>query len=255
MPRILTTLFFLHINPKLESSSFILQIKEKYQFTSSLQNATGLMVIGGDGTLLHALRKYQNINIPIYAINHGYKGILMLLPKQIIDISSLQFIKVKRLNSNYGYFLNEIVYGNNIGFLNTFEIYINNKLFKIVKCDNIIVASNSGSTGYSLSANGPYVFDGIVVSCIATQSLFKNMVLPIDYEVKIVGKKEYVAVVDGVDRYLGGEVVVNYSGNELQFASQYDEFGTKLDQFNECMNGLHSSVLGNRRSGFDIVVF
>lgn len=229
-------MFYLHYNPKLKDCCYLKTIQTKFRFTENLEEANKLMVIGGDGTLLHALRKHKNVNIPIYAINYGLKGILMLLPKTT-NFQDLHFIKVKRLNSTLGLFLNEIVFGNVFGSLNEFAIYINDVLFKTVRCDSVIIATNSGSTGYSLSANGPYIFDGIVVSCLAIQSVFKTMVLPLSYRIRIVGSGNYVAMVDGVDKHHVNEVEVFYDGNELEFASLYDEFGTKKDQFDRVFNG------------------
>lgn len=228
-------MYYLYINPKLEEKKYINELHSKFNFTSNFEDATKLLVIGGDGTLLHALRKFKKIKIPIYAINYGHKGILMLLPKYT-DFLNLQIIKIKRLNSTYGLFMNEIVYGNNFGCLNEFSIYINDVIFKIIKCDNIIVASSCGSTGYSLSVGGPFIFDGIIISVSAGQSLFKTMVVPINYRVKIVGSEIYEAVIDGVDRYKAKSVEIFYDGDMLEFGSKYGEFETRKNQFDKVFN-------------------
>lgn len=227
-------LFYLHYNPKLENTKCIEHIKSQHTFTNNIEEANKLMVIGGDGTLLHALRKFKMIKIPIYAINHGHKGILLPIPLNT-SLENLQYNKIQRLNSNFGLFLNEIVYGNSFGTLNEFSIFINNKLFKTVRCDNIIIATSSGCTGYSLSANGPFIFDGIVVSCLAIQDIFRTMVLPLDYVIRVVGRKGYIAMVDGVDRHESEAVEVR-RGDELLFASHYDEFETKKQQFDKVFN-------------------
>lgn len=138
------------------------------------KNATGMLVLGGDGTLLKAARDTVESKIPVLGINLGTLGYLAeveqssLIPalKQLVDgeyaleermLLSGQVIRRQKVIMDTRA-LNDITITRN-GRLQMlyFQIFVNGKFLKEYHADGIIVATPTGSTGYNLSAGGPIV--------------------------------------------------------------------------------------------------
>lgn len=134
----------------------------------------GMLVLGGDGTLLRAARDTVESKIPVLGINLGTLGYLAeveqssLIPalQQLVDgdymleermlLSGQVIRKQQKIMETRA--LNDITITRN-GRLQMlyFQIYVNGKLLKEYHADGIIVATPTGSTGYNLSAGGPIV--------------------------------------------------------------------------------------------------
>lgn len=138
------------------------------------KEADGMLVLGGDGTLLRAARDSVESKIPVLGINMGTLGYLTEVEPNSLYESLAQLVEGK-----YGLeermllsgqvlrgdamlmdtrALNDITITRNghLQMLN-FQIYVNGKLLKEYHADGIIVATPTGSTGYNLSAGGPIV--------------------------------------------------------------------------------------------------
>lgn len=138
------------------------------------EKADGMLVLGGDGTLLRAARDSVESKIPVLGINMGTLGYLTEVEPGSLLESLEQLVK-----GNYGLeermlltgkvlrgesmlmdarALNDITITRN-GHLQMlyFQIFVNGKLLKEYHADGIIVATPTGSTGYNLSAGGPIV--------------------------------------------------------------------------------------------------
>jgi len=139
-----------------------------------LNNVNAAIVIGGDGTFLHASRYVLDYNIPLYGVNFGRLGFLTYgNPESIFN--DLECI----LNEDYLIFERPTLFGNVIRekniihssyALNEFilaegvvakllriDVFFNKQKLGQLSADGIIVASPTGSTAYSLSAGGPIV--------------------------------------------------------------------------------------------------
>lgn len=133
-----------------------------------------VIVLGGDGTLLQAAVDLAERDIPFLGINMGTLGFLAEVSRDGIE-SALQklireeFTIEKRmmlLGRSYGAegardearALNDIVITRkgSLQIIN-FNIYVNGQLLHRFHGDGVIVATPTGSTGYSLSAGGPIV--------------------------------------------------------------------------------------------------
>ena len=127
-----------------------------------------IIVIGGDGFMLHSLKKLQKINKPFYGLNSGNRGFLMnkMTTHNLIDkISKSNEIKlyplemiVKTSSKKLKKFIaiNEVSIFRQSRQTAKLKITIN----KIVKLKNLIgdgvlIATPAGSTAYNLSAKGP----------------------------------------------------------------------------------------------------
>lgn len=149
-----------------------------------------LIVVGGDGSLLHAAHTVINDEIPVLGINRGSLGFLTdILPSQlskIKDILAGNFILEKRflltsMIKLHGKImgqddaLNEVaIIPDAVPHMIQFEIYIDDKFVYSQDSDGLIVATPTGSTAYALSGGGPILhpqLDAIVLVPMFPHSL------------------------------------------------------------------------------------
>ncbi|CAD8175033.1 unnamed protein product [Paramecium pentaurelia] len=171
-----------------------------------------IIVVGGDGTVLYALRQFQGFEPPpILAFQKGTLGFMCvfdlkdkynILSQQIGHFRTAgQFIVERKLRlkgslkqagqQKFEYHvLNEFVIsrGANPHCL-YIEIYINNVLLTVASGDGIIVSTPTGSTAYFLSAGGPIIqneVSSISIAPICPLSLsFRPIVLPTCLQITI----------------------------------------------------------------------
>ncbi|MBL4938955.1 MAG: NAD kinase [Lutibacter sp.] len=155
-----------------------LQVSPVKTFSSykELDNSFDFMfTIGGDGTILRAVTFIRDSNIPIVGINTGRLGFLATVQKEQISVAielllKQQFIvkersllsvtttpKIKSLAS-INFALNEVsVSRKNTASMITIETYLDNEYLNSYWADGLIIATPTGSTGYSLSCGGPII--------------------------------------------------------------------------------------------------
>lgn len=164
-----------------------LALKTKKQ----LDNICLVVVLGGDGTYLRAVRLLEGRQIPLVGFNMGSLGFLTnhsvdemhevlsktLQNKMIMQTRALLVCEVRKLGKLRGSFqaLNDVVIerGSNSQLINT-AIFMERKLVSEVKADGIIISSPTGSTAYNLAAGGPILdpeVKAIVITPIAPHSL------------------------------------------------------------------------------------
>lgn len=138
------------------------------------ENIDCAIVLGGDGTLLQAARDVVDRQIPLLGINLGTLGYLadidsnriipalehLLEGEYIVErrmmITGSIYRKGQKIAEDIA--LNDIVIGRESGLrVVKFRNYVNGAFLNSYSADGIIVATPTGSTGYSLSAGGPVV--------------------------------------------------------------------------------------------------
>jgi len=162
-----------------------------------------VIVIGGDGSLLHAAHSVTAENTPIVGINRGRLGFLTdINPDDITTeldaILAGEYHSEKRFllkantqdNSTYCTALNDIVLATGgIAHMIEFEIYINDKFLCSERADGVIIATPTGSTAYALSGGGPILqpsLDAIVIVSMFPHTLtHRPIVIPGDSEITI----------------------------------------------------------------------
>lgn len=133
-----------------------------------------LISIGGDGTLLESVTHIGDLEIPILGINTGRLGFLATIAKEEIEVAISQLLSgnftldkraVLKLETSSGLFnqlnfaLNDFtVVKKDTSSMITIHTYVNGEFLNSYWADGIIVATPTGSTGYSLSCGGPLIF-------------------------------------------------------------------------------------------------
>lgn len=159
-----------------------------------------IISLGGDGTLLDTVTLVRNKNIPVMGINFGRLGFLASIGRDDMETAVNALMKrtmvidkrvMIHLDSNIPLF-GHVPYG-----LNEFAIhkrdtapmikihtYLNGEFLNTYWADGLIVATPTGSTGYSLSCNGPVVFPesgSFVITPVAPHNLnVRPIVVPDD---------------------------------------------------------------------------
>jgi NAD+ kinase len=144
------------------------------------------MVLGGDGTILRALRRYSGTGVPVFAINFGDIGFLATIePDELADglrralqgdfeLLSLPAI-VLDAPAGLERAFNDVAIHRKVGERVAEIAYVlDGHELGSVRCDGLVVATPAGSTGYNLANGGPVMawgVEGFVVSFIAPHSL------------------------------------------------------------------------------------
>ncbi len=131
-----------------------------------------VIIVGGDGTLLHAARELSDHDIPLVGINLGRLGFLVdISPTKMTDelskILDGDFYEDQRflLKSaiirdnkiiHEGDALNDVVLHKwNTVRMIEFETYVDGQLVNSQRSDGLIISTPTGSTAYALSTGGP----------------------------------------------------------------------------------------------------
>ncbi len=148
------------------------------------------MVLGGDGTILRALRRYAGTHVPVFAVNFGDIGFLATIePQELADgvrrafagdyeLLPLPAIEVDGVGGDVKeqeHAFNDVAIHRKVGERVAELAYVlDGEELGSVRCDGLVVATPAGSTGYNLANGGPVMawgVEGFVVSFIAPHSL------------------------------------------------------------------------------------
>ena len=197
-----------------------------------------MIVLGGDGTLLHAARDFIGSETPILGINLGRLGFLTDTPIghmfDVVEQILAGNMKTKRhfsleaevwrgnekLISSKA--MNDVVLERRGGMIG-FEMYVHNRFVFRMRGDGLILATPAGSTAYALSAGGPIVHpsvDAISVVPVCPHTLSNRpVVVPADelIELHLVESSSEGAAInlDGIELLRleqGDRIVVRKSG-------------------------------------------
>lgn len=228
-----------------------INIKGKYTTFSKAEDLDDsidcIISLGGDGTLLDTVTLIQDKGIPVLGINYGRLGFLANIGKE--DFSSAITALVQRtyvtenrtlihldadipIFDKVPYALNEFtLQKKDSSSMIKIHTYLNGEFLNTYWADGLIVATPTGSTGYSLSCNGPIVFPesgSFVITPVAPHNLnIRPIVVPdnniISFEVE--GRTDsFICTLDS------RRVVVP---KEAQLAVKKEKFGINLIRLNE----------------------
>jgi NAD+ kinase len=182
-----------------------------------------VLVLGGDGTLIHAARILEGRPVPILGVNMGSLGFLTEVPQAELypavdhvlsgraELSERMKLRVhlhrhgdpdaKLVDAEV---LNDVVIAKGtLSRMAEFEATCSGDYVTTYRADGIIVATPTGSTAYSLAANGPILYPsmrGVILAPICPHTLTQRpLVLPDDRTVNIVlvSESEVFLTLDG----------------------------------------------------------
>jgi len=222
-----------------------------------------LISLGGDGTMLDTVTLVKDSGIPVLGINYGRLGFLANIGKEELHsaldaLVNRKYVLDKRtlihLDANIHLF-NDTPYA-----LNEFSIhkkdsspmikihtYLNGEFLNTYWADGLIVSTPTGSTGYSLSCNGPVVFPdsaSFVITPVAPHNLnVRPIVVPDNHIVSF-----------GIEGRTDGFLVTLDSRREIvpkevQLAVKRESFGLNLVRLNE--NNFLQTLRNKLSWGFD----
>lgn len=158
-----------------------------------------VVVLGGDGTLLSAVRDTAASDAPLLGVNLGSLGFLTDVPlsslfsmldlvaegKAPIEQRSLmqcELLRGEEILGSYKAFNDVVVNKTALARLNNYDLFVDKSFVSSYRADGMIVATPTGSTAYSLSAGGPVVMPTVkafVITPVAPHSLtHRPLVVP-----------------------------------------------------------------------------
>jgi len=195
--------------------------KEYKTFSShtELNNSFDMLLsIGGDGTILRAATLVRDSGIPILGVNAGRLGFLASVQKENIEnflqfviekkytisprsLLSLQCIPENEELKDLNFAMNEIsVSRKDTTSMITIDTSLNDEHLNSYWADGLIIATPTGSTGYSLSCGGPILTPDVasfVITPIAPHNLnARPLVIPDTKEIrmKVTGREEFYLI-------------------------------------------------------------
>ena len=164
-----------------------------------------VLVIGGDGTMIGAIRELCHLNIPFLGVNIGKLGFLTDLQLGSLDIELPKILEgqyqeesrnlLEISNSKKSFLaVNEVVmHSGELAKMTSFSLFKNNNLVANHKSDGLIVSSATGSTAYMYSGGGPVLYPTLDVFAImpmfSHSSSTRPLIIPAEGELEL--KYEY----------------------------------------------------------------
>lgn len=190
-------------------------------------NPDVIIVIGGDGTMLSAIRKYKHLKKPFVGIDTGTLGFLTtIMPdnlERIFDVLDgkqfrinaypLLMVSTKTLSGDIytEYAFNEITIKHVEPKLMEAKVYLNSKPFNYYTGDGLIISTPMGATGYAIWAGGAVVHSDIPVYQITpltpndnsvNRPMSSTMIVPnqtvLDVNIVKAHKRKVIVACDGI---------------------------------------------------------
>lgn len=219
-------------------------VKKEYKTFQSheeLNSTFDMMIsIGGDGTILRAATLVRNTGIPILGINAGRLGFLAMVQKEDIavflqlvldkkytiserSLLSLSTFPTIETSEDIDFAMNEIsVSRKDTASMITIETYLNDEFLNSYWADGLIIATPTGSTGYSMSCGGPILtptVESFVITPIAPHNLnARPLVIPDKTEIrlKITGREDnYLLSLDSRSTTVKNETILTITKTDF----------------------------------------
>ncbi len=234
----------------------------KYAKTATIDNITSdidaIFSLGGDGTMLDTLAMVGRNQTPILGINTGRLGFLATIAKdQIehamdlflggkysIDLRTLICLETKEnLFTSQNYCLNEFaILRRETSSMIVVKAYLNGQYLNTYWADGLMVATPTGSTGYSLSCGGPILAPqskDFVITPVSPHNLnVRPLIVPdtseLTFEVES-GKTNYLISLDSRSEPVIGNIMLkvrkaDFSANLIKIEGDnfFDTLKNKL---------------------------
>ncbi len=212
------------------------------------------LVLGGDGTILKALRLFADTEVPVFGINYGTVGFLAAVdPEGLAEglerafTGDFEVMSLPGLDAGDGRLaLNDVSFHRRPhGRVAELTFRLGDQDVGHVRCDGLVAATPAGSTGYNLANNGPILawgVEGFVVSFIAPHTLAARPLVAAPDDVltlrNAAGREAVDLVIDGehvAELASGDEVEILFRDDvsrlaQLQGGNFYRRIGEKFGQ-------------------------
>lgn len=191
------------------------------EFDLLCQNCDALVTLGGDGTLISAVRRSFKYDIPVFGVYAGNLGFLADINIDELDhfvaglvsgdyrvdersILEAQLIQNGKTVTLYAF--NDIVLTRpSVSNMIHVETLVDSKAFNTYYGDGVIVSTPTGSTAYNLSAGGPVLFpltNVFALTPICPHSLTQRpVVLPGEFSIEMkTPQDKALVIIDGQDK-------------------------------------------------------
>lgn len=198
-----------------------------------------LIALGGDGTVLRAAQEAVRLDVPLLGVNLGNTGFLAEVEPEALEDALTRLtagdwreerrslLEVTLGDTQYLALNDAVLTRGGYARLIRLTISVDGSWAEDYRADGLIVATPTGSTGYSLSAGGPIItpgVDGMVVTPICAHSLqHRPFVVPGGSEITLTLRSdeplEASLQIDGQGKATltqGGRVVIRKSGRAVR---------------------------------------
>jgi NAD+ kinase len=180
-----------------------------------------LVVLGGDGTLLHAARLLDERDIPVLAINLGGLGFLTSFPLSELypalelalsgklrtserKLLQVEVVRKGQVAERHRALNDAVVNKGALARILDYDLHLDGSYACSYKADGIIISTPTGSTAYSLSAGGPILYpvvDALVITPICPHALTNRpLVIPDTVKIELTvreGEEPAYLTIDG----------------------------------------------------------
>jgi NAD+ kinase len=196
------------------------------------------LVLGGDGSILYAMRRYARTSVPVFGINFGTIGFLAAVERSELEdglrrafAGEFEVLSMPGLEATtpveYPVAFNDVTFARRPqGRVAELSYRVGDEEVGHVRCDGLVAATPAGSTGYNLANGGPILawgVEGYVVSFISPHTLTARALVVAPGDLLRVGN---ATGREPVDISLDGERVAGLDpGDELELCFR-DGLGT-----------------------------
>ena len=212
-----------------------------------------IIALGGDGTILRAATIAVPLDVPVLGVNFGRVGFMSAVNSQkaplalrrlaegdyLVDARMLLSCAVNG-GETHDCINDAILYKKRFSGVADIHVSINGVDAGSVFCDGLIVSTPNGATGYSISAGGPVVAQGLdvaIVTPICPHTLcFRPIVAQADADIRLSMHSDGYLAIDGIlTRDISEKDVITLTRSQnsakfIQFGQQniYELIRTKL---------------------------
>jgi NAD+ kinase len=210
-----------------------------------------IVVLGGDGTLLGAARKFAKYGIPILGVNLGGLGFLTEIPlgriyaavelmmEERLEIEGRIMLEVRVIRNDEQIHrfdvVNDVVISKGSpARIIDLDVHINEEFLTTFRADGLIISTPTGSTAYNLSAGGPIIhptLSSFIITPICPFTLTNRPIILTDsHRVQVALSKQVDQGVSltcdgqvGFDLLFGDKVIVRKSEEVLRLIKSPDQ--------------------------------